>query len=340
MYPGDDISTDEISYMLFEHIKGHGQVLSRFRKNIESDEFEGAYLFTGPCSVGKLMIARQLAKYLLCTGLVDDTCRCENCRLYPQVPDYFEISKGDENILVSDVDGLIEFLSLVPFRSRLRVAVVDNAHNLNITASNNLLKTLEELKSNCLVILITNHPESMISTVVSRCYGVEFGPLHTDEIVEVLKSKGHDSARLVDMEKMISYLTGNLLVDFSRYVEYVRSVPQFGKNIFTMKEDELISFIKEIDEKQELQFFIEILIIFLNDILKIRYDSPDVVYNLKKLDAVEEISTQWKEDLCVLTLDKLHGVSTHMKRGINLKQGQLVLPVFLWLYYFIKKEKI
>jgi len=325
--------------MLFERIKGHGEILRKFEKSIRSNEIEGVYLFTGTCSIGKLTVARQFAKYLLCTGLIEDTCRCESCRLLPQVPDYFEISKGDENILVSDVDALIEFLSLVPYRSRLRVAIIDNAHNLNTTASNNLLKTLEDLKSNCLVILVTSQPAELLPTIVSRCYEVEFNPLKTAEIVEILKSKGHDSVRLSELEKMIPYMTGNILVDFARYVEYAKYVPQFAKNLFTMKEDDLITAIKEIDEKQELPFFIEILIIFLNDMLKIRYDSPDVVYNLKKIDSVEELSVKWKEDLCILTLDKLRSVRTNMKRNINLKYGQFVLPVFLWLHYFIQKEK-
>jgi DNA polymerase-3 subunit delta' len=325
--------------MLFSHIKGHGEIVSSFRKNLSTKDFEGTYVFSGPSSVGKLMTARHLAKYLLCTGLVDDTCRCENCRLFPQVPDYFEINKGDENILVSDLDDFVEFLSLVPYRSRFRVAVIDNAHNISIETSNRLLKTLEDLKSNCLVILVTNRPDLLAKTVLSRCYEVEFGSLQTEDILSILKAKGHDAGKLAHIEKMIPYLTGNVLVDFVRYTDYVKYVPQFMKNILTIKEDDLVSLIKEIDEKHELLFFIEILVIFLNDILKIRYDSPDVVFNVKDVEAVDKIAVLWKEDLCVLTLDKLRTVHTIMAKNINMEHSQLVLPVFLWLYYFIQKEK-
>jgi len=321
--------------MLFEKIKGHRGVLSKFERDLKT--LEGVYLFMGPGSVGKLTVARQLAKYLLCTGLVDDTCRCESCRLLPQVPDYLEIAKGDDNILVSDVDTLIEFVSLVPYKSRLRVAIIDNVHNLNTTASNNLLKTLEDLKSNCLVILVTNQPEHLIHTLVSRCYQVSFESLKTDEVMEILKSKGHDSARLADVEKMVPYLSGNLLVNFTKYMEYVKYVPQFVGGLFSMKEDDLIVTLKDIDDKQDMQYFVEIFIIYVNDLLKLRYDSPDVVHNLKKLDDVEDQSALWKEDICVMVLDKLRSAQACMRRNVNLKYGQYVLPVFLWLHYFIQK---
>jgi DNA polymerase III subunit delta' len=325
--------------MLFSRVKGHGEILSGFEKSVGSHSFEGVYLFTGPCSVGKLTIARQLSKYLLCTGLVDDTCRCESCRLHPHVPDYFEISKNDENILVSDVEALIEFVSLVPYRSDLRVAIIDNAHNINPTASNNLLKTLEDLKSNCLVILVTSYPERLLPTLVSRCYEVSFGPLKTEDIIAILKSKGHDTGKLSGVEKMIPYMTGNVLVDFGKYVEYVRFVPQFVRDVLSMKEDDISDTIKGIDEKQELQFFVETLIIYLNDIMKFRGGSLDAVLNVSKLDDIEKVSTEWKEDLCIFMLDKLKNVHGNMKKNLNLKQGQYVLPVFLWLHYFLQKEK-
>jgi DNA polymerase-3 subunit delta' len=326
--------------MLFEKIKGHGEVLHRFEKSVLSKEFEGIYLFTGPASVGKLMIARQLAKYLLCTGLVDDTCRCESCRLFPHVPDYYEVAKGDESINISEVDGFIDFVSLVPYRSRLRVAIIDNAHNLNHTAASSLLKTLEDLKSNCAVIFVTSQPEQLFPTIVSRCYPVEFGPLQTEHIVEILKSKGHATDKLEDMRKMIPYMTNNVLVNFAKYAAYCKSTPQFLKDVLTMKEDELLSYIKDIEEQHELPFFLETLIIGVNDILKLRYDSPDVVLNLKHLDFLEELTVSWKEEICILVLEKLRSVQNQMNHNINLKLEQFVRPVFCWLYYFLQKEKL
>jgi len=326
--------------MLFGNIQGHENIIKRFEKDLASDRFRGAYLFTGPSSVGKYTVARLLARYLLCTGLVDDACRCETCRLLPNVPDYYEVSKGDDMIVTADIDNFIEFVSLTPYRSKRRVAVLDNAHNLNITAENRLLKTLEDLSEDCVVIFITSHPERVFPTVVSRCYKIEFGPLDTDSIVSILKSKGHDTGKLSLMERMIPYLAGNVLVDFGKYSEYVKYVPQFFKKFPTMKEDDILSILKEIDEKQELSYFIEVLVIFLNDIMKIRYDSPDVLLNPMLLDSIEDMSSQWKENICELFLEKLRNVHTQMKKNINLNFSQFVYPVFEWVFLFIQKEKV
>jgi DNA polymerase III subunit delta' len=326
--------------MLFGNIQGHEGIIKRFERDLVSDSFKGVYLFTGPSSVGKYTVARLLARYLLCTGLIDDACRCETCRLLPNVPDYYEVSKGEDTIVTADIDAFIEFVSLVPYRSRRRVVIIDNAHNINPTAENRLLKTLEDLGSNCVVILITSHPERLFPTVVSRCYKIDFGFLGAEAIVSILKSKGHDTGKLSLMERMIPYLAGNVLVDFGKYSEYVKYVPQFIKKFPTMKEDDMLSIVKEIDEKQELPYFIEILVIFFNDIMKIRYDSPDVLLNPMILDSIEELSSQWKENICELFLEKFRNVHTQMRKNINLNFSQFVYPVFEWGFLFVQKEKV
>jgi hypothetical protein len=325
--------------MIFSKIKGHADALSRISQEIQNRSFEGVFLFKGPVAVGKYTIARSIGKYLTCGGLEDDTCRCENCRLFPNVPDYLEIHKGDGMITVGDVEPINNFLSLMAYRGKSRVVLIDNAHNMNGLSANRLLKTMEEIPKNCVIILVSDTPERIPGPVLSRCYQVEFSSLSSESIKEVLKGLGHDVSQIGDMDRMIPYLSESVLANFNRYTEYIRLVPLFLKDILTMSEDDVIAMIKDIDSKEDITIFMDVLLIFINDIMKLRYDSPDVVCSIRNIDYLEELTGSWKDDLCVVMIEKIRKVQESIRKRINLKPGQLFLPSILWLYYFLHQGK-
>lgn len=324
--------------MQFEKIKGHEEILSKFRKNIEENKFQGSYLFTGPTSVGKFTIARQLSKYLLCTGLKDDTCRCESCRIFPQTPDYLEISEGDKTITVSKVEELDSFLSLVPYRSPCRIVVIDNADNLNSSSTNRLLKLIEDYYEKNIIILVTNQPDRISPILLSRLYTEEFGPLVAEDMSEILKGLGHSYEALESFKKCLPYFTQDLFRNFSIYSSHIKTVPKFLSDFRDMSEDDVLIMLKDLDEKGELIIFTEVLIVYLNDILKIRYDSPDVVSVVKEIDRLEELTDFWKEDLCVKFLEKLRGALIEINKNLNLKPLQYIVVAFCWMYYFSRKS--
>jgi len=325
--------------MFFSKIKGHMDILSRISQEIQNHSLEGVFLFTGPIAVGKFTIAKMIGKYLTCIGLEDDTCRCENCRHFPNVPDYIEINKSGGMITVSDVEPISEFLNLVAYRGKSRVVIIDDAHNMNKASANRLLKTLEEIPKNCVIILISDSPDKLLPPMLSRCYQINFTSLPADDIRDILKTLGNDTRSIVDIGRMIPYLSESVIVNYNRYFEQIKYVPKFLKDISTMSEDDLITEIKEIDRRGDTIVFIDILLIFVNDLLKIRYDSPDVVSSVKNIDYLEELTEVWRDDFCVYTIDRIRTVREEIRKKINLKPGQLFLPTVMWLYYFLHKTK-
>lgn len=325
--------------MIFSKIKGHNSALSQISKEIQKQSFEGVFLFTGPMAVGKFTIAKAIGKYLTCTGLEDDTCRCENCRHFPNVPDYLEICKNGGMITVGDVEPITSFLTLVAYRGKSRVIIIDDAHNMNKASANRLLKILEDIPKKCVVILISDSPDKLLPPMLSRCYQLNFSSLPVDDIRDLLKILGNDTRGIAEISRMIPYLSESVLVNYHRYTQQLLYVPKFLANINTMGEDDLITEIKEIDRSGNINIFIDILLIFVNDLLKIRYDSPDIVSSLKNIDRIEELTAIWKDDLCVYTLDRIRTFRAEMRKKINLNPGQLFLPTVLWIYYFLHKNK-
>jgi len=325
---------------VFGAIKGHTDLLTKISQEIRDNKFEGAYLFEGISGIGKYTVARTIGKYLTCTGLEDDTCRCENCRLFPNVPDYLEINKGADVITVSDIEPIDDFFSIVSYRGKSRVIVLDNAHNLNSASSNRLLKLLEEIPQKCALILISENSEKILPPIISRCYQVSFETLSVEDYNVILKNLGYKESSIAKISQMIPYFSSNILQNFNRYIYYRDYMPKFIKELKTKREEDLIAEIKDIDYQEDLGIFIDLLLIIINDILKVRYKCPDSIHYTQNMDLLEEIACVWKEDLCIYMIDRVKKIRNVMNKQLYLKHGQLFLPAILWLYYFLHKKTV
>ena len=72
---------------------------------------------------------------------------------------------------------LIGEIAGAPFEARRRVFVIDDAHTMNESAQNALLKSLEEPPPRSHVILVSSAPLGLRQTIRSRCQMLRFGPL-------------------------------------------------------------------------------------------------------------------------------------------------------------------
>lgn len=326
--------------MFFNKIRGHSEILSKFKKIILDDTFSSVNLFTGPKGVGKHTISRLLAKYSLCLGVKDDTCRCGYCKQFPNIPDYLEIGSDEDSLIkVEDAESIEEFVSLRPFRNKRRVVVINNIDNIHASAANRLLKIFEDIDPNTVFINTTSNLNRILPTVRSRCEIIEFNSLSPDDIGEILKDKQINITKIDSFKKIIPYLTESVLKDGLKYNEYIKEVPSFLKKFEKGKEDELLDYLEEVQEKEEVLFFVEILIVYLNDLLKLKYDSYDSIVNIDKIDQIEDLSTEWTDDICIAFIEKLRKSMLEYKRGLNLKLHMRIRPIISWVYLLMKSNQ-
>ena len=74
-------------------------------------------------------------------------------------------------------EGLCHDIALKPYLGRRKVAVIDDADDLNEEGANALLKTLEEPPPRSVLILIGTTPAKQLPTIRSRCQLIRFRPL-------------------------------------------------------------------------------------------------------------------------------------------------------------------
>ena len=81
------------------------------------------------------------------------------------------------SIPIDEVRRLRSFLGLTAGEGAWRVVLVDSADELNPSAANALLKSLEEPPARALFLLISSSPGQLLSTIRSRCRRLDLEPL-------------------------------------------------------------------------------------------------------------------------------------------------------------------
>jgi DNA polymerase-3 subunit delta' len=82
-------------------------------------------------------------------------------------PDVLEIIP-ETSIGIDEIRQIKTFLSRKPIGSAQNTVIIRNAEKLTLPAQNALLKTLEEPPGNSQVYLVTNHPDQLLPTILSR----------------------------------------------------------------------------------------------------------------------------------------------------------------------------
>jgi DNA polymerase-3 subunit delta' len=165
-----------------------------------------AYLFTGPPGVGKRLFADELAKALLCEESPEGRLEaCDRCAACVQVeagthPDLFVARRPEDSLEVpiEVVRELCRSFALKSARGRGKVALLDDADDLNDAAANCFLKTLEEPPPRSVLLLIGTSVDRQLPTIVSRCQVIRFRPLPEALVAELLRAQGMEDAALVE----------------------------------------------------------------------------------------------------------------------------------------------
>lgn len=178
---------------VFSEIVGQEHIVKTLTNAISSGMVSHAYLFAGPRGSGKTTIARILAKALNCENRKEkefEPCnKCNSCleTMGGRLIDLIEIDAASHRG-IDEIRELKEGIRFTPIKSKYKVFIIDESHQLTKEAFNALLKTLEEPPAHAIFILATTEIHKMIPTIISRCQRFDFRKLTLPEIVKRLGS--------------------------------------------------------------------------------------------------------------------------------------------------------
>jgi DNA polymerase-3 subunit delta' len=193
------------------NLTGHEWAVDMLKKHVVNGTTRHAYLFCGPPGLGRRTLALRFAQALNCTTPVSAGIPCGQCRDCKQID---AMQHADLTVIQAETEGgtlkvdqireARRTLTLKPYQSKYRVSIFLRFQEANDSASNALLKTLEEAPSYAVLILTADNPEQLLPTIVSRCEVLRLRPLSIEEVHRGLESRGIETGRA----KLIAHISG------------------------------------------------------------------------------------------------------------------------------------
>jgi len=170
-------------------VVGQQHITQTLLNALSSRRVSHAYLFCGPRGTGKTSTGRILAKAVNClTNGQGEPCNaCAVCQAINDgsAVDFIEIDAAS-NTGVDDIRSLREKVNYAPNQARYKVYIIDEVHMLSTSASNALLKTLEEPPPTVIFVLATTEAHKVLPTIQSRCQRFDFHRLPLNDITAKL----------------------------------------------------------------------------------------------------------------------------------------------------------
>ncbi len=184
--------------MSWRDIGSQPLVCNLLNRSLEHRRIHHGYLFAGEESETE-MIALAFAQSLNCEKNDGDFCgQCSSCKMIAknQHPDIYIVCPGSQSrrILISQIRELEKSIFLRASSARIKVVIIRAVDRLQPEAQDAFLKTLEEPPSKTVFLLLTEEPQQLKETILSRCLRVPFRPAskkgkteHEQQIEEWLK---------------------------------------------------------------------------------------------------------------------------------------------------------
>lgn len=172
---------------LFDPIIGHSRLKEQFARLIDEDRIPHAMIFAGPAGIGKTLMAIAVASALVGRRVFPDLASREGEAVAGDKDDAFYLAPMEAMLKVDQFRQLQGELALQGEAGRRRVCIIDHVETMNTEFANRMLKILEEPPSGVCFILITDQPDLLLPTIISRCARFTFDPVGDDEMRQGLR---------------------------------------------------------------------------------------------------------------------------------------------------------
>lgn len=172
---------------LFDSIIGHSRLKEQFARLIDEDRIPHAMIFAGTAGIGKTLMAIAVASALVGRRVFPDLASREGEAVAGDKDDAFYLAPMGAMLKVDQFRQLQGELALQGETGHRRVCIIDHVETMNTEFANRMLKILEEPPSGVCFILITDQPDLLLPTIISRCARFTFDPVGDDEMRQGLR---------------------------------------------------------------------------------------------------------------------------------------------------------
>ncbi len=180
----------------------------------EQQRLPHAIILSGVNGLGQLSLANKIVTKVLCEQSVTSApCGCcHNCQVFAagNHPDHSFVGPDEsgKQIKIEQIRELKQKHTLTTNIAKWKTAIIWPAENMNISASNSLLKLLEEPQSNTLLILISVKPQLLPITIRSRCQKISLTVPTNKQAIEWIEEQEGKTYKEIEIKQALSLANG------------------------------------------------------------------------------------------------------------------------------------
>lgn len=208
--------------------KKHKDIFEKLISLFKDNRLHHSNILYGTRGIGKFELSIEVAKFILCSNSIENYEKNLTLIDKRSHPDLLIIE--NENLIgVDEIRAINHFTSLKSSYSRSKIIIINKIDNLNLQASNAILKLLEDPQDEIYYFLISDDLSKIIQTIRSRSVLFNVENLRKDEF---FKAEGISNLSLIDAKILkdfsncsIEYsqklLSENILSDLSKTFDFV-----------------------------------------------------------------------------------------------------------------------
>ncbi len=226
---------------------GHSDAWQAWRNAMDGERMHHAWLLAGKKGLGKAGFALAAARELLGASGEGDHPDILTLTYGPKNKEEekkrdegkpFELSRG---IKVDQVRTIQRRLTTRPTMGSKRVVIIDPADDMEVSASNALLKSLEEPPRGTYFLLVAHSPARLLPTIRSRCRTVRFPAIPREEMDQLLLRLAPE-ADVASRDAAIAAASGSpgaalsfLDFDLGKSAQLMRRIVEEGDRDFALR---------------------------------------------------------------------------------------------------------
>lgn len=169
-------------------------------------------------------------------------------------------SRKNTTISVNEVRALDEWINQTSMGEQKRFIIIESLEQTNASARNSLLKMLEEPPTDVYFFLISEYPNRIMQTILSRVRKYSFPPVREDRVNALLSPFFLGTERFATLESF--FLQGGGL-DLAKHDEVVQTLLDSIANHTYLSEERFSSLVDFVDEQGSYEYVLKTLLSFL-----------------------------------------------------------------------------
>ena len=233
--------------------------------------------------------------------------------------------KKQLNISKAAAKQIIKTLSLKSFEGGYKIMLIWSPEYLNPTSANSLLKILEEPPAKTLFILVTSHPEQLLTTILSRTQKIMVRAFTDEEVMQHLIQAHHVSreaamqiAPLADGNMREAYRMVDQVAD-----EFTRLVRDWFRACYSVNVNDMLEFVDKFSSKdKEAQK--SLLLSGINVIREVMLDKSQLAELMRSIESDREFIHNLgvhvlDEEKLMAIYQALNESHYHLERNANVR---------------------